>query len=481
MASPKHGPRHWRFVAQSLRDLLGRGYPISIFWGEAEEAFNLIAERFRIITLFSHQETGHRLSFLRDRRCKEWCTDREIPWQEYAQDGTIRGRKHRRGFAEHVDKFLASPLVANVKPGPLMVGKEILDLPAAIPQNSGELDFLDTREAAGVFPDRPGFYQRIYGGDLPEYPSFQPGGESPAWQYLRTFTSGRAQGYASQLGNPTLSRKSCSRVSTYLAWGCLSVKQVFQWSSQLTLNPEYVFDLKSFRERLWWRAHYYQKLEAEWQIEMEPINRALELDRSRDERLLQAFFAGQTGVPMVDAGIRCLQQTGWLNFRCRAMLVTYATFTLWLDWRPVATYLSSIFLDYDPGIHYGQFQMQAGLTGYHPPRVYNPYKQGEDKDPDGVFVHTWVPELKNIPAPFCHYPHRLTELEKTMYGFNAINYPAPLVDFAEANARNMDKYWKARHSTAAQGNLMGVWLKHVLPETRQQYVAGENGTPRRMS
>ena len=269
-------------------------------------------------------------------------------------------------------------------------------------------------------------------------------------------------------------------MSTYLAWGCVSVTQVFQWAKSVPTDAEGQYHLKMFRERLWWRAHYFQKLEAEWQIEFEPINRALHaLDRTHDADLLNAFRQARTGFPMIDANLRCLEATGWINFRSRAMLVTFATFILWLDWKPIAVHLGSLFLDYDPGIHYGQFQMQAGLTGYHPPRNYNPYLQGERYDPEGTFVHEWLPELRNVPAPLCHYPHRLTALEAELYGFDPASYPAPLVDYATAAKENMQRYWAVRKSAPAQQALLDIWLRHVLPENMEKYMRGVEPSPRR--
>ena len=485
MVSPKHSPRHWRFVAESLADLQRRGLPVAVFWGEVEEALAILRARTDITTLYSHQETSHKLTFDRDLRVKRWCQSHGIAQREFVQDAVIRGRKHRIGFAERVDEFLASP------PFPVpaycekngerricgAVDPDTLPLPQAVPATGFTEDFTLSQTEVAVRPKQPGLYRPAPG---PPDLNFQPGGETVAWRYLRSFTGARGRGYARQIGNPSLSRRSCSRMSTYLAWGCVSAREVFQWAKSAAVAPAVRHDLKMFRERLWWRAHYYQKLEAEWQIERRPINIAFKnLHRTCDPARLERFRTGTTGFPMIDAAVRCLETTGWINFRMRAMLVTFATFVLWLDWRPVATFLGSRFLDYDPGIHYGQFQMQAGLTGYHPPRNYNPYKQGEQQDPDGTFVHRWVPELRHIPAPWCHYPHRLTVMEQTMYGFSADQYPAPLVDYATASAENMERYFAVRRSEEAQELLPAIWALHCLPESMEKYLEGEVPSPRR--
>ncbi len=480
MVSPKHGPRHWRFVAQCLEDLIDRGYPVTIWWGEVVEALSAIRALHRIETIFSHQETGHRLTFLRDRAVRDWCRAQHLMWWEFVQDGVIRGRQHRQGFAEHVNLFLAS---SQVKSEVEIQDSVVVapDLPVATPQDGFGEDFTRSKEATALAPQVPGLWAP---SPEPAYGAYQIGGERNAWRYLRSFTRERGQGYAYKLGNPTLSRTSCSRMSVYLAYGCISVRDVFRWAKEVRGDGQTAYDLKMFRERLWWRAHYFQKLEAEWRIETEPINRAFRsLYRHQSaagaRHALTAFKEGNTGVPMIDANVRCLRHTGWINFRSRAMLVTFSIFGLALDWREVSAFLASNFLDYDPGIHYGQIQMQAGLTGYHPPRNYNPYLQGEKYDPEGAFVHRWLPELRNVPPPFCHYPHRLTSLERALYGLRVEDYPAPIVDYAQASRENMERYWAVRNSAEARANLPAIWRRHVLPSSIEKYKAGEVVSPRR--
>lgn len=451
LAAPQHSPRHWRFVYESLQDLQKRGWPVCIYWGEVTDALDRIAETYTVSRLLSHQETGHQLSFDRDRRVRHWCQRNGIPWQEYVQDAVIRGRKHREGFKRHVDEFLDAPLTY----GPIARNGTI--------KAEQQPLFIEPEQSGLPLPQLPTWLTT-------RDPALQPGGETRAWAYLKGFTTDRGRGYARRLGNPEASRRSCSRISPYLAWGCVSAKQVYQWSRSAIVSPEFAEDLERFRERLWWRAHYFQKLEAEWQLEFRPINPVLAgLDRGFDQRQFDALAAGLTGLPMIDASMRCLRATGWLNFRMRAMLVTFTSFALWMDWRPVAELLARLFLDYDPGIHYAQLQMQAGLTGYHVPRHFNPYLQGEQFDPEGVFVHKWVPELRNVPAPWCHYPHRMTDLEYQLYGLTKESYPHPMVDYATAVAHYQDRYWTLRTSPEALEKLPTIWRKHCLPEDAKKY------------
>ena len=108
------------------------------------------------------------------------------------------------------------------------------------------------------------------------------------------------------------------------------------------------------------------------------------LGNTTESQRILAFEQGKTGYPMIDACMRCLLRTGWLNFRMRCMLASFATFNLWLDWRAIAGHLARCFLDYEPGIHYVQLQLHAGTCGMV--HCYNPTKQAKDHDPKGVFL-----------------------------------------------------------------------------------------------
>ena len=131
---------------------------------------------------------------------------------------------------------------------------------------------------------------------------------------------------------------------------------------------------------------------------------------------------------MVDASMRCLINNGWLNFRMRAMLVSFLCHHLEQDWKRGVYYMARLFLDYEPGIHYTQFQMQAGVTGINSIRVYNPIKQSKEKDSDGAFIKKWLPELSNFDLPFIHEPWKLNEfdlIDKTI----PIFYKNPIISW----------------------------------------------------
>lgn len=165
-----------------------------------------------------------------------------------------------------------------------------------------------------------------------------------------------------------------------------------------------------------------------------------------NDAYLTAWQQGQTGYPMVDACMRSLIATGWLNFRMRAMLMSFASYHLWLHWRLPALHLARQFTDYEPGIHYAQAQMQSGTTGINTIRIYNPIKQSLDQDPNGVFIKRWVPELRDVPIGFIHQPWHFPD---KMNG-----YPLPIVDEKAARQAASAKLYALRkprqHALAAQ-------------------------------
>ena len=161
-----------------------------------------------------------------------------------------------------------------------------------------------------------------------------------------------------------------------------------------------------FLGRLRWHCHFIQKLEDEPSLEsmaLHPMMRDLD-QLPLNEETLYAWANGTTGFPMVDACMRALNHTGWLNFRMRAMLMSIGAHHLQLPWQACARHLATQFVDYEPGIHYSQCQMQAGRTGINAIRIYNPIKQGTDHDPSGVFVREWLPELSDVPDSGIHHP-----------------------------------------------------------------------------
>ena len=145
----------------------------------------------------------------------------------------------------------------------------------------------------------------------------------------------------------------------------------------------------------------------------------------------------------------------------RAMLVSFASYDLWLDWRKTSKYLARQFLDYEPGIHFSQFQMQSGVTGINSIRIYNPVKQQRDHDPEGVFVKMWVPELKNVPLEYIFTPHLMSDNFQEMHSVKIdVDYPSPIVDHTLQAKKAKKILYGIKGTKEAKDNARKVYLKH---------------------
>ncbi len=454
---PEWSPRHWRFAWECVQELKARlenlGIHLLVAHREVIPLLNLLDSIFQIEGLYSHQETGQKKTFDRDKAVKSWCKSKGIRWQEFRQDGVFRGLRNRANWQRDWQYDMNEP--------------------------ENQPDWKNATSPS-IPPD---LWDVWKGSPLPAEitlpaPGFQPGGMHAAEKYLAGFVDQRAYHYGRHLSKPGPSRRSCSRFSPYIAHGCLSVRQILKTTRPRLAEPDLGWNLKNFHSRLWWRSHYIQKLESEWQIEFEPINRGfLALDRNHDPVKFEAWRTGNTGIPMVDATMRCLRATGWTNFRLRATMATFATFALWLDWKLVAEELGRLFTDFEPGIHFAQMQMQAGLSGYHPMRLFNPIYQSEQHDPDGSYVRQWVPELTEVPAPLIYRPWRMTPLDQAYYQCRlGKDYPYPILDYDAAVRINKERYWKIRQTAAVQERLPALWDRHCIPENIEQYRKGEPPT-----
>ena len=297
----------------------------------------------------------------------------------------------------------------------------------------------------------------------------QPGGSLEAQALLKTFLYERGKEYSKEMSSPVTAFDSCSRLSPHFAFGTVSVREAFSATEKRihelkNTSPKergnWMRALRSFSGRLRWHCHFIQKLEDQPSIEFDNMHPLYDGLRENDfnEEYFEAWREGRTGYPMIDACMRALKETGWINFRMRAMLMSFSSYHLWLHWRRPAVHLAKLFTDYEPGIHYSQAQMQSGTTGINSIRIYNPIKQGVDHDANGDFIRKWVPELRFASNEAIHNP--------TAANSRLTDYPCPIVDEKIARKTAAEKIYNLRRSTSHSEHAKKVFIKHGSRKSR---------------
>lgn len=471
---PDAALQHFEFVRESLQALDDalrlQGGCIEVHTGELPDVLNRIWQEAPFRELHAHQETGNGFTYARDLRVGAWCQAHNVGWHEYPQFGVVRVLKNRKLWQTAWEQHMAAPV-----------------------QDVGELQFWPSLERTAPHSDMPDAWRGSWctpshmraPAHLQHNPPLrQRGGRPLALTTLRSFLHARSLGYRGGISSPLSAPDACSRLSAYLAWGCISMREVVQHTrAHIAQLPPHASrhraGLTAFISRLYWHCHFIQKLESEPAIEWHNMHRSYDGLREHDfnEQHFEALKAARTGWPMVDACVTMLRETGWLNFRMRAMLVSVAAYPLWLHWRPVGEWLATQFLDYEPGIHWSQLQMQSGTTGINTTRVYNPIKQAQDHDPHGHFVRQWLPALRQVPDTWLFEPWLMPPPLQTHTGVVVGHDIAqPVVELGQATREAKQRLHSRRQTDDVKAAKQAVVNKHA---SRKNW--GTQKAPRRAS
>ena len=439
-----YSERHFNFIKQSLIDLNERLQPFNTevlsVVSDISSAFNQIQSVYRVENVFSHVETGLLVTYNRDKEFKRYCRNNFIQWIESKNNGVERGLVNRDNWFENWENYMYETQF-EFKPS----AQQFVSI-----QEIEQLHDLLTSMSLVTNTDK----------------HFQHGGTTYAWKYARSFFESRHKNYMFDISKPEDSRTSCSRLSPYIAWGNVSIRQVFQKALELKQQSSEKRHLGAFISRLRWQAHFIQKFEMEHTMEEASVNKGYhKLKKKISLEYQKAWEEGQTGFPLVDASMRCLIETGYVNFRMRAMLVSFFTHILWQPWQNASAHLSRQFLDFEPGIHFPQLQMQAGETGINNLRIYNPTVNGLKHDTEATFIRKWVPELAELPTAFVHEPYLLTELEQQLFNFKlGKDYPFPIVDIKENRKRASDILWNIKRDPEVLNESKRILKRHTISD-----------------
>ena len=446
-AEPDMSGRQFDFLLESLEDLRTQleelGAALCLRVGKATDILEALRATHGVTHLVSHEETANAWTFARDQAVADWARGHGVLWTGLAQSGVVRRLNGRGGWATQRNAFLRKPIAET---------PAFLSGPRLVSDNPVRL----------VAEDHCTERQR--------------GGRAMGLSLLGGFLTERGRNYRKEMSSPQTGQTSCSRLSPHLAFGTVSGREVSQAAAGRQREVKGTREgwggsLKSFQARLAWRDHFMQKLEDEPALEVHCLHSAYSGLRGDDRTRREAWEKGETGLPFVDACMRYLAATGWMNFRMRSMLMAVASYHLWLDWRMTGLHLARQFTDYEAGIHWPQTQMQSGTTGMNTVRIYNPIKQGNDQDPDGVFTRAWVPELGAVPLRFLQEPWKWEQ-------FGKLRYPAPIVDVAEAARHARQQIYGVRRGQGFRQEAAKVVHKHASRKDPDRHFVNDR-EPRR--
>jgi deoxyribodipyrimidine photo-lyase len=388
--------RHFQFVVESLDELSkaieGKGGKLFLGIGEIETVLDNLLDTYDSMSLFTHND-----NWLLDKM-KKWAKQNHQLLFSY---GPELENVHGKHFNTCLNSYLKEP-VAEVP--------DRIDLPSKTP------DFL--------FADYKKLQSHKVKGTKIRFG--QQGGEMKAIETLDSFLEGRFANYIDNQQKPLPSSLSSSRLSAYITWGNISVRTIYQKTDGKLQACELEEDEKQL-------AEFLAKLTARvkicsMKIQHQQLEDERKIKRKWNEEWFQRWLQGRTGIPIIDASMRSLDKTGWMNFSLRAMVTSFIANTLLLDEKKLSTALAELYLDYEPAVHDHYIQQQAGMKGKM--KIIDPVKVGRQLDPDGTFIRRYIPELSKLPDGYVHEPWLYP-------AFYQLGYEAPMVDVKKAykNAR----------------------------------------------
>ncbi|MDP4164511.1 MAG: FAD-binding domain-containing protein [Bacillota bacterium] len=397
--------RHYQFVLESLQELkeemLHRGATLLSVIGEMEEVLEQLHATYGFFRLFCIHESETTWSKNRMERVRNWMSEHQLPLHVY--DELDYSGKTKSEIKKNWEKYIH--------------GAE-WEAPNHIP--------LAENIPKGFSPALTKLQLFSVQGDTIRFG--QVGGESMGAETMQSFVEGRCEQYQEHYRKPLQASFSSSRISSYLAWGNISLRSSVRIVEKAMAEApfEHKQQLILFQKKLYANfvaKHAFENHPGMDEKSIDPISDGF---RVADGQRLKQLQLGMTGIPIIDAAMRCLLKTGWLPFEMRSLIVAFACNTLLLEWQAVSQMLSGLFLDYDPGIHFYQMQYFSGTSSEKSFKVINAIALGKTIDPEGAFIKRYVSELKDVAKEYIHEPWLFA-------GFYSLDYNAPMVDMIKTN------------------------------------------------
>ncbi|MFP4402638.1 MAG: FAD-binding domain-containing protein [Candidatus Nanoarchaeia archaeon] len=422
------------FLCESVQALQEKyselGIDMKIFYGDTITALTKLQQQFRA-EIYCNNDTNMHEGFERDSKLNNLQINR------FDNDAILRNSQNSRvSWSTHAQQYFNSELYNTISKIQSM-------------KNSNIKTYINLNKNDSLQEVRPHFIIQKFG--LHKQKKFgQLGGEREAQTQLQFFLQHISK-YPSSISKPYESQFFCSRLSAYFSFGCISLKYVYKEVEKLeTINKR---TKQFYLTRLFWNQHFTQKLEDFKELPKKAINPVLRNINSENynEEFIEKYKNALTGYPLVDASITALTQTGWINFRMRAMIASFFCFILHQPWKIGADFMAYHLMDCDIAINYAQWQMQAGVVGVHPLRIYNVTKQIYDNDKELKFIKQQLPIFKDVQE--IEYIVEPWMYEKELYKkYNitlGVDYPHRIVDFD------------------VEAKITRAWFKERMPEIRK--------------
>ncbi|PYZ96874.1 deoxyribodipyrimidine photolyase [Alteribacter lacisalsi] len=392
----------------------GKGIHLHIVYGELTDTLERIRDHVSgWSTVYFNRDDAGRNS-VRDQKAREWFDEHSIEYFDYEDAHIHAPEEIKKQDGSHYKVFTPYSKAWGKKHKPDMYNID----EDALAEYQADLQPIHKQS------------ETFFEEDLLDRCSmnWQALGACHAKDRLETFMDERLAYYKDERDIPE--RAGTSRLSPYLKTGVLSPRQVFH--SAAARREDAGSGAETYINELAWRDFYYMIHYFYPDSKQKEItDKYQSLDWNDSDERFQMWIEGRTGYPIVDAGMRQLNETGWMHNRLRMITASFLTKDFHIAWRKGEEYFQKKLIDYDQSSNIGGWQWAASVGTDAVPyfRVFNPTTQGKRFDPDGTFIRKYVPELKNVPAKYIHEPSKMPEGTQEESGcIIGRNYPEPAVD-----------------------------------------------------